>query len=50
MESTCFRLESAGRGVAHLQLCRPERLNTLARPFFPALRDAVQALDDARVR
>lgn len=47
MESAYFRLESAGPGVAHLQLCRPERLNTLAPPFFPALRDAVQALDDA---
>jgi enoyl-CoA hydratase/carnithine racemase len=31
--------------VAHLQLCRPERLNTMAPPFFPALRDAVQALN-----
>jgi enoyl-CoA hydratase len=30
-----------------LQLNRPERLNTLAPPFFPALRDAVTALDDA---
>jgi len=34
-------------GIAHLQLNRPERLNTLAPPFFPALRDAVRALDDA---
>ena len=34
-------------GIAHLQLRRPERLNTLAPPFFPALRDAVRALDDA---
>jgi len=33
-------------GIAHLQLCRPERLNTLAPAFFPALRDAVQALHD----
>ena len=32
-------------GVAHLQLNRPERLNTLEPPFFPALRDAVRALD-----
>ena len=37
--------ESAG--IAHLQLNRPERLNTLAPPFFPALRDAVRTLDDA---
>jgi len=33
-------------GVAHLQLNRPERMNTLAPPFFPAFRDAVQALHD----
>ena len=34
-------------GIAHLQLNRPERLNTMAPPFFPALRDAVRALHDA---
>jgi enoyl-CoA hydratase len=34
-------------GIAHLQLNRPERLNTMAPPFFPALRDAVRALSDA---
>lgn len=34
-------------GIAHLQLNRPERLNTMAPPFFPALRDAVRGLDDA---
>ena len=33
-------------GVATLELNRPERLNTLAPPFFPALRDAVQRLSD----
>ncbi len=33
--------------VAHLQLNRPERLNTMAPPFFPALRDAVNGLNDA---
>ena len=33
--------------IAHLQLKRPERLNTMAPPFFPALRDAVRALHDA---
>jgi enoyl-CoA hydratase len=37
--------ESAG--IAHLQLNRPERLNTLAPAFFPALRDVVRGLDDA---
>lgn len=36
-------------GIAHLQLNRPERLNTMAPPFFPALRDAVRALHDAGV-
>jgi len=38
--------------VAHLRLSRPERLNTLAPPFFPLLRDTVRALDargDTRV-
>jgi enoyl-CoA hydratase len=34
-------------GIAHLQLNRPERLNTMAPPFFPALRDAVRGLHDA---
>ena len=34
-------------GIAHLQLNRPERLNTMSPPFFPALRDAVRALGDA---
>lgn len=34
-------------GIAHLRLNRPERLNTLAPPFFPALRDAVRALAGA---
>jgi enoyl-CoA hydratase len=34
-------------GIAHLQLSRPERLNTMAPPFFPALRDAVRALHDS---
>jgi enoyl-CoA hydratase len=33
-------------GVAHLQLNRPERLNTMAPAFFPALRDSVRALHD----
>jgi enoyl-CoA hydratase len=41
-----FTLETES-GVAHLRLCRPERLNTLSPPFFPALRDAVRGLDAA---
>lgn len=41
-----FSLDTT-RGVAHLQLNRPERLNTMSPPFFPALRDAVRALGDA---
>ena len=40
---------STNTGIAHLQLNRPERLNTMAPPFFPALRDAVRALHDAGV-
>lgn len=33
-------------GIATLELNRPERLNTLAPAFFPALRDAVNRLSD----
>lgn len=33
--------------IAHLQLNRPERMNTMAPAFFPALRDAVAGLNDA---
>ncbi|MFT3663636.1 enoyl-CoA hydratase-related protein [Piscinibacter sp.] len=45
-----FTLQHEG-AIAHLQLCRPERLNTLAPAFFPALRDAVRRLqDDAATR
>jgi enoyl-CoA hydratase len=33
-------------GIAHLQLNRPERMNTMSAPFFPALRDAVRSLHD----
>ena len=40
-----FKLEIS-TGIAHLQLNRPERMNTMAPAFFPALRDAVQALHD----
>ena len=32
--------------VAHLQLNRPERLNTMTPAFFPAVRDAVRGLGD----
>lgn len=38
-------------GIAHLQLNRPERMNTLEPAFFPALRDAVRGLhDEGRTR
>ena len=33
-------------GIAHLQLNRPERLNTMTPAFFPAVRDAVRRLGD----
>jgi enoyl-CoA hydratase len=45
MDDTFFSLELAPSGVAHLQLNRPERMNTMAPPFFPALRDAVRTLN-----
>ena len=38
---------STDNAIAHLQLNRPERLNTMAPAFFPALRDAVRALHDS---
>ena len=34
-------------GIAHLQLNRPERLNTMEPRFFPMLRDAVRSLHDS---
>jgi enoyl-CoA hydratase len=34
-------------GIARLTLNRPERMNTMDPGFFPALREAVQSLDDA---
>ena len=37
---------SAADGIAHLQLNRPEQMNTMTPRFFPQLRDAVQALND----
>ncbi|HEX6706912.1 MAG TPA: enoyl-CoA hydratase-related protein [Albitalea sp.] len=42
-----FHLATDDAGIAHLQLNRPERMNTMAPPFFPAFRDAVQALNDS---
>ena len=41
-----FELSCDG-GIAHLVLNRPERLNTMAPPFFPAVRDSVRSLADA---
>jgi enoyl-CoA hydratase len=41
-----FDLTTDASGVAHLQLSRPERMNTMAPAFFPALRDAVRDLSD----
>lgn len=46
MKNDFFQLDT-DNGIAHLQLNRPERLNTMAPPFFPALRDAVRALNDS---
>jgi enoyl-CoA hydratase len=37
---------SVEQGIAHLQFNQPERMNTMAPAFFPAFRDAVQALHD----
>jgi enoyl-CoA hydratase len=45
MDDPFFSLELAPSGVAHLQLNRPERMNTMGPPFFPALRDAVNRLN-----
>lgn len=41
-----FTLERSESGLAHLQLNRPERLNTMSPAFFPALRDVVRVLHD----
>jgi enoyl-CoA hydratase len=47
-----FRLDlDSVTGIATLELSRPERMNTMAPPFFPALRDSVRRLaDDGRTR
>jgi len=42
-----FTLTTDAQGVAHLLLNRPERMNTMAPAFFPALRDAVRELHDS---
>ncbi len=47
MNTDAYTLECRDDGVAHLRLCRPERLNSLAPPFFPALRDTVTQLNAA---
>ncbi|MEO8311517.1 MAG: enoyl-CoA hydratase-related protein [Caldimonas sp.] len=44
-DRTEFFALSHENGVAHLQLNRPERMNTMTPAFFPALRDAVRRLD-----
>jgi enoyl-CoA hydratase len=41
-----FELSHDG-AIANLTLNRPERMNTMAPAFFPAMRDAVRELDDA---
>ena len=46
MNNDFFQL-SSDDGIAHLQLNRPERMNTMTPAFFPALRDAVRGLNDA---
>ena len=46
-DSTEFFALSHERGVAHLQLNRPERMNTMTPAFFPAVRDTVRALSDS---
>jgi enoyl-CoA hydratase len=46
-DHTEFFALSHENGVAHLQLNRPERMNTMTPAFFPAVRDAVRGLSDA---
>jgi len=45
MSESFFSVDVAENGVAHLQLNRPERLNTMNPAFFPAVRDAVLDLN-----
>ncbi|MDC8787024.1 enoyl-CoA hydratase-related protein [Roseateles koreensis] len=42
-----FKLTVDDQAIAHLQLTRPEQLNTMSPAFFPALRDAVRGLHDS---
>ncbi|WP_233860114.1 enoyl-CoA hydratase-related protein [Paraburkholderia sp. HD33-4] len=46
MHNEYFHISSES-GIAHLQLNRADRLNTMGPPFFTGLRNAVLALDDA---
>jgi len=46
IDRTEFFELSHDNGVAHLQLNRPERMNTMTPAFFPAMRDAVRRLGD----
>ncbi|MFZ2987447.1 enoyl-CoA hydratase-related protein [Ideonella sp.] len=48
MSHPAFSIEhDSATGISQLRLCRPERMNTMEPTFFPALRDAVRAMDDA---
>jgi len=48
MTTRAFDLQlDTATGIARLVLNRPDRMNTMDPAFFPALRDAVRALDDA---
>ena len=42
-----FSLTTTPSGIAHLVLNRPERMNTMTPAFFPALRNAVQTLQNS---
>ncbi|MBL8341203.1 MAG: enoyl-CoA hydratase/isomerase family protein [Rubrivivax sp.] len=47
MSTDFFSLEQQPSGITHLRLNRAERMNTMTPAFFPAVRDAVQALNAA---
>jgi len=47
MNTDFFTVEEGRSGVTHLRLCRPERMNAMTPAFFPAMRDAVRALNAA---
>lgn len=50
VEYSCFKVEIEG-GVAHIQLKRPEAMNTMTRPFWNELPAIVRDIDDnARAR